>query len=83
MSSFKSLDKAFVHAGQNQSNGDGGTCYGDSGGPQFLGAGSAETDTVVSVTSTGDTPCYATSVNTRTDTAAARKFLASQGVPLP
>jgi secreted trypsin-like serine protease len=83
VSSFKALDPRSVHAGQNQANGDGGTCYGDSGGPQFLGAGAAETDVVVSVTSTGDVPCYATSVNTRTDTPAARAFLAAQGVPLP
>jgi len=83
VSSFSSLDKQYLHLSQNQATGDGGTCYGDSGGPQFLGAGGDETDTVVSVTSTGDGPCYASGVNSRTDTAAARRFLASQGVPLP
>lgn len=29
---------------QNNTTGNGGTCYGDSGGPNFLGAGSGETD---------------------------------------
>jgi secreted trypsin-like serine protease len=54
----------------------GGTCYGDSGGPELLGS------TVVAVTSHGDTVCAGQSRGYRTDTASARAFLA-QFVSLP
>jgi hypothetical protein len=55
---------------------DGGTCYGDSGGPHFLGAGETETNVVVSLTVTGDAVCKATDKTYRVDTQAARDFLA-------
>jgi secreted trypsin-like serine protease len=67
---YSALDKAFVHFLQRESRDEGGTCYGDSGGPTFLGT------TVVSVVSTGDVPCWATSVNTRVDTQEAHNLLA-------
>jgi secreted trypsin-like serine protease len=67
---------------QNPSHGDGGTCYGDSGGPNFLGAGSTETNIVAATTITGDTRCRSTNVDFRLDTDAARTFLA-QYVQLP
>lgn len=53
----------------NLATGNGGTCYGDSGGPHFLG------DVVVSVTVTGDVPCKATDKTYRVDTPWARDFL--------
>jgi len=56
----------------NPSTGDGGTCYGDSGGPHFLG----ETDMVVSLTVTGDAPCRAMDTTYRVDTESARSYLA-------
>jgi hypothetical protein len=59
----------------NPSHGDGGTCYGDSGGPNFLGAGSTETNIVAGTTITGDFMCRATNVDYRMDTASARAFL--------
>ena len=52
--------------------GEGGQCFRDSGGPQFI----HDTRRIVSVTSHGDTVCRATNVNARLDTAAARAFLA-------
>jgi hypothetical protein len=52
-----------------------GTCYGDSGGPHFVGAGASETNMVVSVTVTGDAWCRATDKTYRLDTASARDFL--------
>jgi secreted trypsin-like serine protease len=61
---------------------DGGTCSGDSGGPQFLGAGATETPIQVSITITGDVECFATNVDYRIDTPQARAFL-SQFVTLP
>jgi hypothetical protein len=62
--------------------GDGGTCYGDSGGPNFLGAGSSETNIVAATTITGDFMCRATNVVYRMDTPSARAFL-GQFVTLP
>jgi hypothetical protein len=62
----------------NPSTGSGGTCYGDSGGPHFLG----DTDMVVSLTVTGDAWCRATDVTYRLDTDSARSYL-SQFVDLP
>ena len=37
--SFNALTKEQLKMSQNQAHGDGGACYGDSGGPTFLGAG--------------------------------------------
>jgi hypothetical protein len=79
---FDALNPTWLRIAQTQATGDGGTCSGDSGGPQFLGAGSAETKTQVSITITGDVFCFATNVAYRLDTAPARAFL-SQFVPLP
>jgi secreted trypsin-like serine protease len=73
---FNSLTQTLLKISQTGSTGDGGTCYGDSGGPQFLGAGSGETQTQVSITLTGDTGCKATNVDYRLDTPQARAFLA-------
>jgi secreted trypsin-like serine protease len=79
---FNALNNAWIRISQNQATGDGGTCSGDSGGPQFLGAGAAETKTQVSITITGDVQCFATNVDYRLDTPPARAFL-GQFVTLP
>jgi hypothetical protein len=55
------------------STGDAGTCYGDSGGPHFLGG--VQSNLIVSTTITGDTACRATDKTYRLDTASARGFL--------
>lgn len=68
---FLSLTKSWLQLSMNPSTGSGGTCYGDSGGPHFLGTSSV----VVSITITGDAPCRATDVTYRVDTAGARDFL--------
>lgn len=57
------------------SNGNGGTCFGDSGGPHFIHIDGAETDIVVSITVTGDAPCKASDRTYRMDTESARRFL--------
>ncbi|HEX3805725.1 MAG TPA: trypsin-like serine protease [Gaiellaceae bacterium] len=72
----------WLRISQNASTGNGGTCYGDSGGPNFLGAGSGETNIVAGTTITGDTQCKSTNVDYRLDTPAARAFL-GQFVTLP
>ena len=78
--SFNSLNSAWLRLSQNPSTGNGGTCYGDSGGPNFLGG--ASSDLLVANTITGDTACRSTNVDYRLDTTAAREFL-GQFVNLP
>ena len=82
VSSLDAINPAWLRLSQNQATGDGGTCYGDSGGPNFLGAGASETNIVAATTITGDALCKATNVTYRTDTASARNFL-SGFVTLP
>jgi secreted trypsin-like serine protease len=72
---FNSLLKAWMHLPMTMSTGNGGTCYGDSGGPHFIHLNGQETTIVVSITVTGDAPCKALDKTYRTDTAAARSFL--------
>jgi hypothetical protein len=76
------INKAWLRISMNPTLGDGGTCYGDSGGPNFLGAGTMETNIVAATTITGDFMCRATNVVYRLDTASARSFL-GQFVSLP
>jgi hypothetical protein len=77
-----SVAKSWVTFSMNPSTGNGGTCYGDSGGPHFLGAGASETNVVVAVTVTGDRWCRSTDKSYRLDTTSARDFL-GQFVTLP
>jgi hypothetical protein len=79
---FNTLTPTWLKISQNPSHGDGGTCYGDSGGPNFLGAGATETNIIAATTITGDTPCRSTNVDYRLDTPSARAFL-GQFVTLP
>jgi len=76
------ITQSWCKISMNPAHGDGGTCYGDSGGPNFLGAGSTETNIVAGTTVTGDFLCKATNVDYRLDTESARSFL-SQFVALP
>jgi secreted trypsin-like serine protease len=73
-SSFNSLNGGYIRLSQNPSTGDGGTCFGDSGGPNFLNVDGART--LVAITITGDSVCRSTNVDYRLDTQAARAFLA-------
>jgi len=73
---------SWLRISQNASTGNGGTCYGDSGGPNFLGAGAGETNVVAAITITGDFYCRSTNVDYRLDSPSARAFL-SQYVTLP
>ena len=56
---YNSSTPAWVHLSQNAAKGDGGSCYSDSGGPNFLGTGS----TIASITITGDRYCRAFGVD--------------------
>jgi secreted trypsin-like serine protease len=73
LQSFLSLQNAWLTLNMNPSTGSGGTCYGDSGGPHFLGGVSS--NLIVSVTVTGDAMCRATDKTYRLDTPWARDFL--------
>jgi secreted trypsin-like serine protease len=57
----------------NPATGSGGTCYGDSGGPHFLGGVNSTLE--VALTVTGDATCKSTDIDFRLDTQEARSFL--------
>jgi hypothetical protein len=75
---LNSTNASWLRISMNPSTGNGGTCYGDSGGPNFLGT----TNIVAATTITGDSICRSTNVTYRMDTASARGFL-GQYVTLP
>jgi len=77
---FNSLTPQWLKMSQNAAHGDSGACYGDSGGPTFLGAAPTDGDVVLAVTSTGDAPCYSTNVAARTDSPSAQAFLSTFGL---
>jgi hypothetical protein len=81
-SEFAAMDKVWLHLQANAATGDGGTCYGDSGGPNFLWQDGEETDIIAGVTVKGDAMCLATNVIYRLDIPGARDFL-GQYVTLP
>lgn len=72
---FLSLTKAWVTLSMNLATDNGGTCYGDSGGPHFVHINGVETNIVAAITVTGDAPCVATDKDYRMDTDSARSFL--------
>ena len=72
---FKSMNQNQLQTSQKAKKGEGGTCSGDSGGPTFWGAGTGETDTLVSTAITGDTTCKSLNVTARMDSKIAHDFL--------
>jgi len=72
---LNAVNPSWLRISQNPATGNGGTCYGDSGGPNFLGAGPSETNIIASTTITGDSYCKSTNVTYRLDTRSARAFL--------
>ena len=70
-----SLTNAWITLSGNLATGNGGTCYGDSGGPHFIHLDGVETDIVAAITVTGDAQCKATDKDYRMDTESARSFL--------
>ena len=69
VSSYSALNKDTIHLHQKNNADEGGTGYGDSGGPTLLNG------VQISVVSSGDVPCWSTSTNTRVDTQEAADFL--------
>jgi hypothetical protein len=75
---FSELTDVWLRLSTDPAAGNGGGCYGDSGGPHFLGS----TDVIASITAFGDMSCRVTEVTYRVDTGSARAFL-GQFVALP
>jgi hypothetical protein len=71
---FDALNNTWVRLAMTEPQGNGGACYGDSGGPNFVTLGGVRV--LAATTITGDGPCYATNVSYRLDTPSARAFLA-------
>lgn len=63
---YTSLPGPWLHMSQNVLQENGGTCFGDSGGPAFW-VDDQGNETIVGVTSWGDAQCVATSFNYRVD----------------
>lgn len=78
--SFGSLTHTWLRLSMDTAK-EGGTCFGDSGGPNFLGGPTS--DLLVATTISGDDDaCRTTNLDYRLDTAVARTFL-SRFVTLP
>jgi secreted trypsin-like serine protease len=73
-SSFNSLNGGYLRLSQNPSTGNGGTCFGDSGGPNFMTVNNHQL--IAAITITGDSVCRSTNVDYRLDTVSAQGFLA-------
>jgi len=73
-SSFNSLNGGYIRLSQNPSTGNGGTCFGDSGGPNFMTLNGSQLITCITIT--GDSVCRSTNVDYRLDTQSAQGFLA-------
>jgi secreted trypsin-like serine protease len=73
-STFNTLGQTYMRLSQKDG---GGTCYGDSGGPNFVGEGPYPNNVpvIASTTITGDSWCQTTNVTLRLDTTSARDFL--------
>ncbi|MEV6795559.1 trypsin-like serine protease [Streptomyces sp. NPDC051320] len=71
---FNALNPSWVRLAMTAPQGNGGACYGDSGGPNFATLDGSSV--LVATTITGDSACYATNVAYRLDSPAARTFLA-------
>lgn len=57
--------------GNNDATGEGGICFGDSGGPHFLG----DSNLIVSISSLADSVCRSLDMSQRVDTPSVRAFL--------
>lgn len=74
VSEYRALLKSWLRLSQNQATGDGGTSYGDSGGPAFW-TESDGTEILVGITSWGDMQTVATGFYYRVDTADTLDFI--------
>ena len=75
-SEYRALLPAWLKLSQNHATGDGGSCFGDSGGPVFWENESGQ-DILVGITSWGDPNCISPSFNYRVDTPETLDFIES------
>jgi hypothetical protein len=76
VSEYRALLKAWLRMSQNQATDDGGTCYGDSGGPAFWEDPENGNETLVGITSWGDAQCVSSGFNYRVDIPDTLDFIA-------
>jgi hypothetical protein len=72
--SYDGLTRSWLQLTPKRAQGDGGSCYGDSGGPNFLGGPASDLLVATSISSDGSA-CKSTNIDYRLDTPAARRFL--------
>lgn len=80
--SYRALHPGYMILSMNHGTGDSGPCYGDSGGPIFLG----DSSIIAAITVAGDVMCRAMTAPLRLDTQGARDFLSQfvdDGLMLP
>lgn len=73
-SEYLGLQKAWLLMSQNRATGNGGTCFGDSGGPTFWTQPDGS-EILLGITSWGDDPCVATGFSYRVDIADTLGFI--------
>lgn len=78
-STYMALEANWLWLSMTAATGDGGDCYGDSGGPKLM---ANSPDTVLALVVTGDYYCRATTKDYRVDSPSARAFLGAY-VALP
>lgn len=83
-SEYQALLPAWLRMSQNQATGDGGTSYGDSGGPAFWIDWTDPDypngkEILVGITSWGDVPCVTSGFDYRTDIPETQDFLCDVG----
>jgi secreted trypsin-like serine protease len=71
---YQGLNNAWIRASQNVALGNGGTCYGDSGGPIFYQL-DEDTEVLVGVTSWGDAACVSMGFYYRVDISQTLNFI--------
>jgi hypothetical protein len=79
VSTYMALEANWLWLSMTAATGDGGDCYGDSGGPKLL---ASNPNMVLALVVTGDANCRATTKDYRVDSPTARAFLAGY-VSLP
>ena len=79
---YNALSSTYLFISQHLKKGEGGTCNGDSGGPNFIGGGPGETPIIAAITVRGDIYCRATNAAFRIDHPTVLSFLADY-VTLP
>jgi secreted trypsin-like serine protease len=82
VSEYRTLLATWLRVSQNQATDDGGTCFGDSGGPSFWTEPDG-TEILVGITSWGDAQCVSSGFNYRVDIAETLSFIDSVIANLP